>query len=121
MTAGKRGVLKGLDRLGPQTVPQMARARPVSRQHIQTLVNQLAAEGHLELVENPAHRRSHLVRLTPQGKGLVDSMSRREEKVLTRLKFDIPDKDLRAAAAVLRAVRHMLESDHWRRLVKSIR
>jgi hypothetical protein len=48
-------------------------------------------------------------------------MSRREEKVLTRLKFDIPDKDLRAAAAVLRAVRHMLESDHWRRLVKSIR
>jgi hypothetical protein len=42
MTAGKRGVLKGLDRLGPQTVPQMARARPVSRQHIQTLVNRLA-------------------------------------------------------------------------------
>src|SRR5215813_8522065 len=35
MTAARRGILRGLERLGPQSVPQLARARPVSRQHIQ--------------------------------------------------------------------------------------
>src|SRR5262245_25632462 len=64
LTAGRRGVLRGLDRLGPQTVPQMARARPVSRQYIQMLVNELESEGLVELVENAAHKRSRLVRLT---------------------------------------------------------
>jgi DNA-binding MarR family transcriptional regulator len=37
----KRGLLKSLDRFGPQTVPQLARSRPVSRQYIQSIVNQL--------------------------------------------------------------------------------
>src|SRR4030067_3517211 len=42
MTSGKRGVLGSLDRFGPQTGPAMARGRPVPRQDIQTLVNQLS-------------------------------------------------------------------------------
>src|SRR5215467_8953227 len=68
LTAGRRGILRGLDRLGPQTVPQMARARPVSRQYVQLLVNDLEAEGLVELLENAAHKRSRLVRLTARGK-----------------------------------------------------
>ena len=58
LSAGRRGVLRGLDRHGPQTVPQMARARPVSRQYIQTLVDVLAKEGYVGLIANPAHKRS---------------------------------------------------------------
>ena len=46
-TAGRRGVLRDLSRLGPQTVPQMARRRPVSRQHIQLLVNGLVDTRHV--------------------------------------------------------------------------
>ena len=34
LSSGKHGILKGLGLFGPQTVPQMARARPVSRQYI---------------------------------------------------------------------------------------
>lgn len=121
MSGGRRGILRDLDRLGPQTVPQMARARPVSRQHIQTLVDQLRGEGQVEFMENPAHKRSHLVRLTPKGKELVDEMNRREAKILTRLEIGIPERDLRTAAEALKAVRELFESDQWRRLVKRIR
>ncbi len=121
MSGGRRGVLRDLDRLGPQTVPQMARARPVSRQHIQTLVDQLAAEGHVEFVQNPAHKRSHLIRLTRKGKELVEAMNRREAKILPRLRIGIPEHELRTTAASLRVVRELLESDQWKRLVKSAR
>ncbi len=114
-------MLLDLDRLGPQTVPQMARARPVSRQHIQTIVNDLIEERHVELVVNPAHKRSHLVRLTRKGKEMVDAMNRREAKILTGMKIGIPEKDLQAAAAVLRAVRELLESEQWKRLARTVR
>lgn len=120
MTAAKRGVLRGLDRVGPQTVPQMARARPVSRQFIQTLVNQLAEQGHVEFIDNPAHKRSRLVRLTPRGKELLEAMYRREAKALGQLEIGIPDENLRAAAAVLRAVRELFQSEQWKKAVESI-
>ncbi len=78
LSAGRRGILRELDRLGPQTVPQMARARPVSRQHIQLEVNQLEDDGLVELIENIAHKRSRLVRLTQKGKAYLKVMEGRE-------------------------------------------
>ena len=35
-SAGRRAILMELDRAGPRTVPEMAKARPVSRQFIQS-------------------------------------------------------------------------------------
>ncbi|MGH7909372.1 MAG: MarR family winged helix-turn-helix transcriptional regulator [Thermodesulfobacteriota bacterium] len=118
MTSGKRGVLGSLDRFGPQTVPEMARARPVSRQYIQTLVNQVSEEGLVEFIENPAHKRSHLVRLTTNGKELLDLMIHRETDLLSRLKLDIPEKALRDGAGVLKALRELFESKQWKELLK---
>ena len=63
MSGGLRGILRRLNKLGEQTVPQMARERSVSRQNVQMLVNQLAEDGYVEFVENPAHKRSPFVRL----------------------------------------------------------
>ncbi len=121
MTAGRLGVLRGLDLSGPQTVPQMARARPVSRQYIQTLVDHLVGEGHVEFTDNPGHKRSRLVRLTPQGKRFLVTAMRRRVKVFSRLKTGISEKDLRTAASVLRAVRALFESSQWKGLLKTVR
>ncbi|MCI0453702.1 MAG: MarR family transcriptional regulator [Candidatus Dadabacteria bacterium] len=118
-TSGKRGVLRGLDRFGLQTVPQMARARPVSRQYIQTLVNQLVEQGYVEFIENPAHKRSPLVHLTQRGKDLIKEMNRREEKILEMLKIEIEERDLRLTARVLRKLRACLEDKEWKRFHKS--
>ena len=113
-TAGRRGVLRGLDLTGPQTVPQMARIRPVSRQYIQMLVNQLARESQVEFIANPAHKRSQLVRLTPQGKEFLEAMYRREAKLLAGLEVDVAEEDMRTAGAILRVVREVFESDQWK-------
>ena len=120
-TAGRRGVLRDLSRLGPQTVPQMARRRPVSRQHIQLLVNGLVEDGFAETAENLGHRRSHLVRLTPEGRALVEGMLRREARVLAAAPLTLPVRDLTRAAEVLVRVRQCLESPAWKRLVEGRR
>lgn len=119
-SSGRRGVLRGLDLRGPKTVPQMARERPVSRQYIQSLVNGLAGEGLVEFFDNPAHRRSSLVRLTEKGIDLVAAMNRREQKLFSSAKITIEEKRLRAAAAVLRAIRELFESEQWKQQVSMI-
>jgi len=120
-TAGRRGVLRGLYRTGAQTVPQMARARPVSRQHRQTLVNALAEDGLVEPVKNPAHKRSHLIKLTTKGRDLVETMNRREGRVFNRLTIPISRKRLQDAADVLRMVRSLFEHQGWKRWTKKAR
>jgi DNA-binding MarR family transcriptional regulator len=121
ITAGMRGVLFSLDRSGPQTVPQLARARPVSRQHIQMLVNPLVERRFIELVENPAHKRSNLVRLTPKGRRLVERMRKRESKVLGALGSGVSEKQFRSAAAVVRSLREALASEEWQLRIDRVR
>jgi DNA-binding MarR family transcriptional regulator len=53
--------------LGPLTVPQIAEMRPTSRQRMQRLADELAADGLVKFVDNPKHRRSKLVQLTRKG------------------------------------------------------
>lgn len=114
-SAGLRGVLRDLDRQGPQTVPQLARRRPVSRQYMQMLVRRLRSEGLVEIGENPAHRRSHLVRLTPAGRQMLETMARRETDLLRRVGSVASPEDLQVAVRVLRTVREALAAGRWRR------
>jgi DNA-binding MarR family transcriptional regulator len=108
-TAGRRGVLRSLYQSGPQSVPQLARARPVSRQHIQVLVNPLAVEGYVELVDNPAHKRSKLACLTTEGRALVETMLQRESELLGIIADDLVAGELASAASELRKLREVLE------------
>jgi DNA-binding MarR family transcriptional regulator len=117
VSAGQRGVLVSLDRQGPQTVPQLARARPVSRQHIQVLVNGLLEDGFVEVEENPAHRRSSLVRLTSQGKRQVEAVQKRERNLLAQAHFGLTAGEIEGAADTLRSIRHFFESREWRKHV----
>ncbi len=107
----RRHVLKGLARVGPRTVPQLARDRSVSRQHVQALVNLLAEQGYVEFIDNPAHKRSHLVRLTPAGKEQVGETNRREARLLSGLRTGVSEAETLSAAAVVRAVREAFASD----------
>jgi DNA-binding MarR family transcriptional regulator len=110
--------LRSLDKLGEQTVPQMARARAVSRQHVQALVNQLIVERLVELAPNPAHKRSPLARLTQLGKKTVDAMNHNEASLLGKADLGVTEKELREAAETLRTVRAYFESERWKKLLK---
>ena len=119
LTAGRRGVLRSLQSGGPQTVPQLARSRPVSRQHIQMLVDGLAEDGLVEFVENPAHRRSRLVRLTAAGRQRFERMRARETEVFAALRLPIETGRLAEATAVLRQIKTALEGSEWKRLLET--
>lgn len=119
LTAALRGVLRGLMLGGPQTVPQMARTRPVSRQFMQSLVNQLLAAGLVELRENPAHKRSRLVALTREGRSRIESMLRREAALFRAYRYDVPESDLLRTVEILRSLREALESPAFRALLRT--
>lgn len=121
LSSGRWGVLRDLARAGPQTVPQMARSRPVSRQYIQTLVDGLAEQGLVECLPNPAHTRSPLVRLTTKGKTLLEDMNQRAAKVFKRLPTTIPEAELRRTALALRAVRELFEGKQWEQALKGMK
>jgi DNA-binding MarR family transcriptional regulator len=111
----RRDLMLRLLQSGPQTVPQLARARKVSRQTTQHLVNELISEGFLELSENIAHKLSHLVRLTPKGKEYITSLLQREAEISAQMEeIDLSEEELRLTAAGLRGVREWLDREQQR-------
>jgi len=116
-SSGRRSVLKGLVKAGPQTVPQMARLRAVSRQHIQKLVNGLLTDGLVELLDNPAHKRSKLVQITAAGQSVAEATSLREAKILPELARGLELEDIRTATTVLQQLKTAFEGERWRQLV----
>lgn len=93
-TVSHRAVLESIATHGPQTVPALARARPVARQHIQVLVNDLVAWGFVETRANPAHKRSPLVVLTALGTKRFDAIRRAESRVLKSMHLSMPATQL---------------------------
>src|SRR5205814_2967976 len=67
LTPGKVSLMRSLKEEGAQSVAQIARARPVARQGVQRMADELTAVGLIEFVENPSHRRAKLARLTARG------------------------------------------------------
>ena len=93
---------------GPQTVPRIGRARSTSRQNIRVLVNRMVAENWVELVENPAHKRSALVQLTEQGIQLARSATEREVGLHRLIIPGVNVDDLEKTTALLARLRQIL-------------
>ncbi len=113
VSASHRAVLEGLYRGGPQTVPAMARARPVSRQHIQKLVNALLEEGLVSILPNPGHKRSSLVALTPKGRKLFERMHEKEMEVLAQLRLPVGSEQIRNTKDTLKGIADYFEGPEW--------
>ncbi len=90
ITAPKRTLLMDLHRYGPQTVPALASARFISRQIIQTQVNELKKEGYMTTKPNPEHKRSVLIALTAKGQREVQDMVARENEFIEQVGW-LPD------------------------------
>jgi DNA-binding MarR family transcriptional regulator len=108
LTGWERAVLIELVEAGPRTVPGMARARGVSRQHIQSIVNPLAERGLVELADNPRHRRSRLVRVTSAGRDVVAGIRSREGRVVAALAPRLTAADLEVTARSLMLLGQLL-------------
>jgi DNA-binding MarR family transcriptional regulator len=98
---GAYGFMRSLALLGPLTVPQIAEMRPTSRQRMQRLADELAADGLVEFVENPRHKRSKLVQLTSKGSERYHELSTRLRSVASTLGADLDEGDIRLTTKVL--------------------
>jgi DNA-binding MarR family transcriptional regulator len=107
---GAYGFMRSLALIGPLTVPQIAAMRPTSRQRMQRLADELAAEGLVEFLENPKHRRSKLVRLTPKGDVRYRELTSRLLKLAGTVGTELAEGDVRPVIDVLRHISHEIKA-----------
>lgn len=111
-------LLRTIQGHGPQTMPDLARRRGLSRQHVRSLVQELMGQGWIELHPNPTHRRSRLVNLSGAGRQVVEGWQQAEAGALRRLPCDVPRKRLERAALVLGELCRELEATRVAGLVE---
>lgn len=99
---GAFGFLRSLALLGPLTVPQIAQMRPTSRQRMQRLADELAAEGLVEFIENPKHRRSKLVQLTRKGGARYGELNSRFLVIASTMGVALGEMDIRRTSEIVR-------------------
>ena len=99
---GAFGFMRSLALLGPLTVPQIAQMRPASRQRMQRLADELAADGLVEFIDNPKHRRSKLVRLTRRGDARYRKLSARFLAIASKMGAGLNEADIRRTREILR-------------------
>ena len=99
---GAFGFLRSLALLGPLTVPQIAQMRPTSRQRMQRLADELAAEGLVRFIDNPKHRRSKLVQLTPKGDARYRELNARLLSTASTMGIVLSESDVRRTTEVVR-------------------
>jgi len=107
-TTAKWGLMRTLHELGPHTVAQIARSRPVARQWVQRLADELEADGFVEFIDNPAHKRAKLVRLTSKGEKILHQMVKREAQWARRIATGFDLRSLRTTRVTLRKLRDVL-------------
>jgi DNA-binding MarR family transcriptional regulator len=98
---GAYGFMRSLALLGPLTVPQIAQMRPTSRQRMQRLADELAAEGLVEFIDNPKHRRSKLVRLTRKGDARYRDLTARLLAIASTMGAGLAEGDIRRTTEIV--------------------
>src|SRR5512147_2256712 len=99
---GAFGFMRSLALLGPLTVPQIAQMRPTSRQRMQRLADELAAEGLVKFIDNPKHRRSKLVQLTLKGDARYRELNARLLSIAATMVVARSEADVRKAIEIVR-------------------
>ncbi len=109
VTASMRAILESLFRDVPMTVPDLARARGTSRQHVQKAINGLPDQGLVTAVENPGHKRSVRDHLSPEGRGVFAEIGSREAAPMRALSQALDLAEIETAAAVLSRLNQRLD------------
>lgn len=109
ITAAMRAVLEDLTDHGDATVPEIARRKNVTRQHVQQLSDALVVAGLAEYRENPRHRRSQLVAATALGTKRFREIRTREAAVLKKVAAVLSARDVSRAADTLASLRDVLK------------
>ncbi len=119
VNTSQRALLEFLHRHQPQTVPQIAREKSVSRQHIQTVANELLSLELISSTRNPEHKRSRHLVLTAKGKSLYESIRKQETVLIKHMENFFSHEELATTLETLRTIDGYLSSGEWKNHGKS--
>ncbi len=88
----------------PLTVAQIARDWRFARQSVQRVADALAADGLLEFVDNPLHRRAKLAKLTADGRRVLRRIQAQQSVWANEAGATIGARDLESANELLRRI-----------------
>jgi DNA-binding MarR family transcriptional regulator len=108
LAASRWQVLAAIDG-EPRTVAEISRQMGLTRQGVQRLADLLEGEGFAEYVENPAHRRAKLLRLTREGTLALTLVGRRQRAWANETSAPIPASTLKACARALERIIAQIE------------
>jgi DNA-binding MarR family transcriptional regulator len=111
VNASMRAVMESLAGGNEKTVPEIARSRGVSRQHIQMIANRLTTANLIKVRDNPNDKRTFLVSLTDRGRAVFGEMQEREAVELRRLSGAFSNGELESALNALRKLSDILKGD----------
>jgi DNA-binding MarR family transcriptional regulator len=114
MRTSYRRVAEVLERQKTATVPDVAASLNVSRQFVQTVCNELSAQGLLEFKENPRHKRSKLAALTQQGRTVLHHAQDLEHQIIEELLPGLDAEEVGKAATLLRRLRKQMAGHDFR-------
>jgi DNA-binding MarR family transcriptional regulator len=103
-------VTDALERQGTASVPEIAAALGVSRQHVQVTCDELERMGVVEFRDSPRHKRSKLVTLTDHGRRLVARAGKAEAAIIEKALPGVDRGKTTGAAALLRAIAQRIAS-----------
>jgi DNA-binding MarR family transcriptional regulator len=93
----------------PEPVARLARNMGLNRQGVQRIVGELAAEGFVELKDNPHHRSAKLVVMTAKGVQAYDAALRAQTPWVNMLGEGLDAKRIEDAGRMLEGIRQRLD------------
>ncbi len=105
-------VLGAIDE-GPRTVPQIARRMGVTRQGVQRVADGLVKTRLAAFADNPDHRRSLILTLTPHGRQVLARIDSVQAVWSNRLAEPLSLRDLANAVQTIRTVINRLKATVW--------
>ena len=105
----QRRLAETLEQNQAVTVPAAADALGVSRQFVQIICNQMAAEGLLAFGDNPRHKRSKLIALTRKGRSALAKARRKEARIIEQVLPPLDREEVRRAISLTALLRAKLE------------
>jgi DNA-binding MarR family transcriptional regulator len=95
---------------GSLTVADVARRMGLQRQSVQRVADRLVADGLLEFVANPRHRRARLARPTVRGREVLEQLETRRSAWADNVASGLDAVEIEAAVHVLQALRKRLDN-----------
>lgn len=103
--------LATIDRLGPLTPSELARAERIQRPTATRLLANLSEKGVVTRAADPTDGRCSIVSATPEGKAMLKRLRGRKNAYLAKRMKDLSDDDVAALERAAEILERVLEED----------